>query len=205
MSKGKIIKDDIDKFFEYGVYPDTRTVYVGSNDGNGDGEVNEELAEKAIKGLHILDLPRSANKPITVMLNSPGGEEYQGQAIFDAIRDCDSEIIVKVYGQASSMGSIILQAGDHRVMMPNAIVMIHYGSPIHVDPDATPRTNYNWIDECKRFDKWMEDLYLEKIRKKHPKFTRAKIKAMLEHDTIIPAQEAVALGLADSVEEPKEL
>ena len=200
MAGGKLIKDDIDMFFVYGVYPDTRTVYIGCNNGTGDGEVDDTLAEKAIKGLHLIDLPRTANKPITVILNTPGGDEYQGMAIYDAIRDCQSIVNVKVYGQASSMGSIILQAGDSRILMPNSIVMIHYGSPVHVDMGSHPKMNYNWIDESKRFDGWMEDLFLEKIKEKHPRFTRKKIQDMLEHDTIIQASDAVALGLADKIQ-----
>jgi len=196
----RIIKDDIEKFFEYGIYPDTRTIYIGSNDGSNEDEVNAVLAERAIKGLHILDLPKSAKKDITVLLNTPGGDEYAGLAIYDAIRFCQSFVRVKVLGQAASMGSIILQAGDERVLSPNSIVMIHYGTPVHVDPDSPPQTNYNWMAEDARFSKWMEDLYLYRIRQKHPKYTRKKVKDLLNFDTILTAKEAIDLGLADKIE-----
>jgi len=200
MSSGRIIKDDIDKFFEYGLYTNTRTLYIGSNDGTNEDDVDAALAEKAIKGLHILDLPRSANKPITIILNSPGGDETAGLAIYDAIRSCNSYVVVKVIGQACSMGSIILQAGDERIMMPNAICMIHYGTTFY-SAESHTKIGYKWMDESKRFDKWMEQLYLEKIREKHPKYLLQKVKDMLEYDTILPAVKAVELGLADKVEE----
>ena len=45
----------------------------------------------------------------------------------------------------------------------------------------------------------IEDIYLKKIREKHPKYTRAKIRNLLNFDTILTAQETVDLGLADRI------
>ena len=69
MSTPTLIKDDIDKFYEYGIYPSSRTIYIGSNDGEGNDEVDAQLAERAIKGLHILDLKaNTANTYINAII-----------------------------------------------------------------------------------------------------------------------------------------
>lgn len=194
----KMNRDDIDKFFDYGVYPTTRTVYIGSMSDDGYGETGTDfaMAEYAIKGLHILDA--QSEQPITVIMNNLGGDEYHGLAIYDAIRDCRSEVTVKVAGCAMSMGSWILQAADRRIMMPHSTLMIHYGTwGTHDHPQIT----YRWAAEGKRVDRLMEDAYLRRIHEKHPEFTRKKLQGMLNFDTILSAQETVDLGLADEVSE----
>ena len=55
-------------------------------------------------------------------------EELSKKYIDDAIKICNSYITMVSYGQAESMSSIILQAADKRIMMPNAHFMCHYGS-----------------------------------------------------------------------------
>lgn len=186
----RLNRDDVDKLFDYGIYIPTKTIItVGSTD--------EEVASNLLKGLHLLD---SLNDlPITIHLNNTGGDEYHGMAIFDAIRACKSKIIIVAHGNVMSMGSIIFQAADERVMAPNAKQMIHYGTPILADPEMHAKSQYNWTKECKKFSKWMEDLYLEKIQEKNPKFTKRKLIEMLNFDTILSSEESVKLGLADKV------
>lgn len=195
----KYARDDTDKFHEYGLSIPTRTIYIGSNDGDNEDETSARLAEKAIKNLHILD--SQSSNPITVLLNSPGGDEYHGLAIFDAIRQCRSQVTIKVMGHAMSMGGIILQAADpgERLLSQNSRVLIHYGTPIQADEDQHTKDYYKWAAESKRFDRWMEDLFLSKIRERHPKYRREQIQKALMFDTIYSASEAVDLGLADKI------
>ncbi len=197
---GRLVRDDIDKFFDYGFYPSTRTLYIGSAERAGDDDDDGTgtdflMAERAIKALHILDA--QSDKPITVILNNTGGDEYHGMAIYDAIRACRSHVTIKVMGSAMSMGSIILQAGDARILAPNSRIMIHYGSWGTSDH---PQITYRWAEEGKRLDKLMEDLYLAKINEKQPGFARSRLKKLLNFDTILSPAEAVALGLADSID-----
>lgn len=194
----RLVRDDIDKFYDYGIHPSTRTIYVGSlsdEDGEESG-TDYKMADHAIKGLHILD--SAGDSPITVVMNNCGGEPIHGMAIFDAIRACSSKVTIRVLGSAMSMGSVILQAGDERVLTPNARVMIHYGT---VGVGDHSKIAAAWIEEDKKFNKFMEDLFLAKIQAKHPTFGRAKLQKMLNFDTILDASQAVALGLADRIEE----
>jgi ATP-dependent protease ClpP protease subunit len=93
-------------------------------------------------------------------MNNPGGDWYHGMAIYDAIKYSSCECTIKVYGHAMSMGSIILQAADHRIMMPNSRFMIHYG---YDGKAGHAKIVYKWADEGKRVNWEMENLYLEKM------------------------------------------
>lgn len=196
----RINKESIDRFYDYDIYPETRTIYIGSVDNDaefGESGTDGAMAERAIKGLHILDSGAPAgDKPITVIMNNPGGDEYHGMAIYDAIKVCKNHVTVIVYGHAMSMGSIILQAADRRVMAPNSRMMIHYGTwGIHDHPKIV----YRWAEEGKKFDKWMEDIYMEKIHQKKPDFSIGKLRDMCNFDTFLNAKEALDLGLIDEI------
>ncbi len=195
----KIYKDEIDRLFDYDIYAPTRTIYMGSavSDEGEDQGVNAYMAERVIKALHILDSSGPAgDKPITIIMNNPGGDEYDGMAIYDAIKACKNHITIIVYGHAMSMGGIILQAADTRIMSPNSRFMMHYGT-MHIDANA--KDAYAWVEDNKKIDVWMEDVFLEKMRDKNPLMDRQKLQEMLKADFIIDANEAVKLGLADEV------
>jgi ATP-dependent Clp protease protease subunit len=196
MSK-RVNRDDIDKFHDYGIYVPKRTIYLGSVNVDiegGEAGVDASMAERVIKNLTILDTVKE--EAITIIMNNPGGDVNHGLAIYDAIKACRSHVTVKVYGYAMSMGSIILQAADNRVMSPNSSQMIHYG---HMAIDKHQKTVYKHTEEAKRIDRWMEQMYLERIQAKHPKFTVQRIKQMLNFDTFLTAEQSVELGLADEV------
>lgn len=197
MSK-RVNRDDIDKFHDYSLYIPTRTIYMGSEKVNdedfSEAGVEATMAERQIKNLHILD--NLSQDEITIILNNPGGDVNHGLAIYDAIKACRSRIVIKVYGYAMSMGSIILQAADERVMAPQASQMIHYGA---MGIYKEQKTVYKHVEEAKRIDRWMEDMYLDKINEKHPEFSRQRLQKLLTNDTFLTAEESVALGLADKV------
>lgn len=198
MSK-RMNRDDIDKLFDYDIYLPSRMLYIGSatiEDGEESG-TDAHMAAKAIKGLHILDsLAPAGDKPITVIMNNPGGEVSDGFAIYDAIRNCNNFVTIIVYGKVWSMGGIILQAADKRIMSKNSSFMMHYGS---FSMSANAQDVYKWVEDNKRLDKRMEDLFLEKMKEKNPKITRRQLKEMLKTDCIFDAKETVELGLAHAV------
>lgn len=193
----RINRDDVDKLYDYDIYIPSRTIYMGSvetSEENGDSGVDAIMAERIIKALHLLD---QKNEPITIIMNNPGGDWYHGMAIYDAIKECQSEVTIKVKGMAMSMGSIILQAADHRVLSPNSKFMIHYG---YTGGGVMQSCNaLRWAEEEKKIRIDMENLYLEKIKEKHPTFKREDLQKMLNPDTILTATETVNLGLADEV------
>ena len=191
----RINRDDIDKLYDYDLFMPTRTIYIGSNTVNEDGEsgVDADLSSRVIKALHILD---QKEEPIIVVLNNPGGDFYHGMAIYDAIKACKSHITIKVYGMAMSMAAIILQAADKRVMMPNARLMVHYGEAGFM---GHSKTFAKWAEENKKTNSKIEQILLEKIKVKKPNFTLKELQKLLNHDTIYSSIETVEIGLADEV------
>lgn len=194
----RVNRDDTDRFHDYSLHIPTRTIYMGSehvrDEDFEEAGVEATMAERQIKNLHILDM--ASDEPITILMNNPGGDVNHGLAIFDAIKTCRSKISIKVFGNAASMGSVLLQAADERIMAPNAVQMIHYGL---LGASGHAKTIYKITAENKRLDKWMEEMYLEKIKEKQPHFTLQRLKGMLEHDTFLTAQQSIELGLADKI------
>jgi ATP-dependent protease ClpP protease subunit len=194
--------DDIDKFFDYDLSIPTRTIFIGSADSDEEGEsgVDAAMLERVVKCMHILDNfdadSKTGKSPITIVMNNPGGYTYDAMGIYDAIRASKNHVTIKVVGVAMSAGTVILQAADKRVLSPNSSFMIHYGE--HGGSYHSP-TVHKWNEEAKRIDKWLEDLYIKRIREKHPKFRRDKLKGWLTTDTFFTAQEAVDWGFADEV------
>ncbi len=189
-------RDDIDRFYEYDIDVSNRVLYVGSSDSFEMEEtgVDYKMAERVIKGLSILATKNL--DPITIIMNNPGGEEYHGLAIYDFIRTCSCHITIMVYGQASSMGSWILQAAPERVLAPNALMLLHYGD---TGFSGHSKDFVKCAEEVKRLNKLMEDAYLERIREKHPKFTRKDLKDKIKYDYYLTAKQAIKLGLADKI------
>ncbi len=181
-------KSEIEQCLDWGLHLSTRTIMLT-------GEVDEDLADQTIKCLHILDSIN--NTPITIILNSEGGDNYHGMAIYDAIRRCKSFVKILGTGYVMSMGSVIMQAGDRRIMSPHSKMMIHYGE---WGMDDHPKIAKQWINEEDRFSKTMEDIYLAKIKEVHSRYTRNKLQKLLNFDTILTASEAQELGLIDEVQ-----
>lgn len=185
-------RDDAYLYFEYGLHIPTRTVYLGHDNG-----VDHAMAERFIKSMHLLE--SFSSEPITVQSNNIGGDSYHGLAIYDTIKTAASHVTMLVVGHAMSMGSVILQAADERVMCPDAAQMLHYGQ---LSYDGETQTVYRLASEAKRLDTLMERIYLEKIREKHPSYTIRELRKLLDRDTFLTAQKSVELGLADTVRSP---
>jgi ATP-dependent protease ClpP protease subunit len=187
-------QENLEHFFDYSIDVANRTLYVGGGDTIPSEEpgVDYMLAERVLKGLLYLDrLPGE----ITIILNNPGGSEYHGLAIYDALMACANHVTVKVFGMAFSMAGIILQAADLRLMAPNARFMMHYGTwPC---PDDHPQIVYRWAEEGKKFDAWMEKMFRDRMREAAPQTTLDDVKKLLQFDTILNTDETIKLGLAD--------
>jgi ATP-dependent Clp endopeptidase proteolytic subunit ClpP len=187
----KIVRESIDRFFDYDVYPESRIIYAGCVYSSADDRsgVEAHMAERVIKA--ILVLSQTPDKPIRIILNSPGGFFYDGMAIYDAIKACPCHVVIEVLGHAMSMASIILQAADERIVHPNATLMIHDGSDSF---SGHARNLEVWAAEGKRLRHLMYDIYAERSGK-DAKYWEKKC----AFDYVLPAEKAVEEGLADSI------
>jgi ATP-dependent Clp protease protease subunit len=183
--------DIIEEFFTYGIHQPSSTLFW---DGGESGTIDDAFVATAVKGLHILQ--HAPN--ITVLLNVRGGDVFCAKAVYDAVRSMPCPVRMVAYGSVMSAGAILLQAADVRSLMPNTLMMIHYG--YESLEGETAISAYRWMQRSKEAGKWMEDVLLERIQQKRPSIKRAYVKRALEHDTYYSATEAVDMGLADEVE-----
>jgi ATP-dependent protease ClpP protease subunit len=89
------------------------------------GEIEEEMTALVLQAL--TEMP-SDSKQITVFLSTHGGNVYDGLAIYDLFQACSSPVVVIGTGRVMSMGVVILQAGDRRLVTPNTTLMCHMGT-----------------------------------------------------------------------------
>ena len=184
----RLVRESIDRFYDYDIHVETRAIYIGDEKDDG---VNQRTSEFAVKALHML-ANASQEKEITIYLNSFGGCWFNGMAVYDSIKACPCPVTIYVVGSAMSMGSIILQAADNRIIYPNATVMVHDGYETRVDD--IPRTFQNWAEYSKKSQRVMYNIYAERSGRSAA-FWRKKCAA----DLILTAQEAKELGLVDSI------
>jgi ATP-dependent Clp protease, protease subunit len=157
-------------------------------------EVNQETAMQAIRKLWYLELI-APGKPITFIINSPGGSVDAGFAVWDQIKMISSPVTTLVTGLAASMGSILslCAAKGRRLATPNSRIMIHQPS-IHGAVRGPASDIEIHAREILRTRARIIDLYVEASGK-----PRETIAAAIERDTFLTAQEAKEFGLIDRI------
>jgi len=131
---------------------------------------------------------------INVRLNSRGGMVFEGIAIYNALRLHKANIHVTIEGLAASIASVIAMAGDTVTIAENAMIMIH--------------NPYGWAQgdaEAMRKTAEVMDKIADSIAVSYTARTGKTIedmKALMESETWFTAQEALAIGLVDQVDEP---
>lgn len=158
------------------------------------GQFYDEMASLICAQLLFLE-SENPEKDIYIYINSPGGVVTSGMSIFDTMNYIRPEVATLCLGQACSMGSLILAAGQKgkRFILPNARVMIHQpsggaqGQATDIEIQAREilnmRNNLNNI----YVDRTGQDL--------------KTIEAAVERDNFMSAEEAVKFGLVDKVVE----
>jgi len=179
-------KDDIELFHLYNIFPAKRLVELT-------GEIDENTTAITCRNLIALDYSDAA---ITILLNTPGGDWYNGMAIYDTIKNCKSHITIVGIGHVMSMGTVIMQAADERIISPNCRLMIHYGT------DGYEGQSQNLVQaghEAQYLQDKMTDIFYKKMIEKHPKYKKKSLEALLATDQYMTPEYFVRLGLADKV------
>jgi len=158
------------------------------------GSVDESNFEKFSKNMHMLE---QTSGEITIRLCSEGGHVSYGWGIYDLILLSKNYIKVIVESKCESMATVILQAADERIMLPNSRMMIHVGTEEYAEQH--PEDIKRWKEWSEKDEKKTEDIYLKRIKEKKPRYTRKQLQSMLTFDTILNPKQAIELGLADKV------
>lgn len=155
-------------------------------------DVNEHTANVVVAQLlHLAN--DDPNKDIHLYINSPGGSVYDGLAIYDTMNFIAPDVATYGIGLQASMGAFLLSSGakGKRHALPNARVMIHQPSSGTQGKVTDQEISLREALELKE--------RLAKMMAKNTGQKLAKVKADMERDFWMSADEAVAYGLVDSV------
>ena len=157
-------------------------------------EVSPTVAQKVIERLLILEAD-DPDAPITMLVNSPGGEVHSGFAVYDVIRFIRPPVRIVCTGLTASIATIILLAVDkeNRVALPNARLLIH--QPLFsgevFGPASDLEITANEILKTKE--------HINRVIAEATGHSISKVQRDTERDFWLSADEAVAYGLVSRV------
>lgn len=149
----------------------------------GDG-VSAKDFRKDLKALGNID-------SLDVRINSPGGNVFDGQAIYNALRDSKFQVHVHVDGLAASMASVIAMAGDTVTVNEGALMMIHNPHSFAIGDSNEMRRQADLLDKVK-------DQLITAYEQK-TSLSRDEIASLMDAETWMDADEAVSKGFADEI------
>jgi len=160
------------------------------------GPVNDNVSTLVTAQLLYLE-SENPKKEISFYINSPGGLVTSGLGIYDTMQYIKPAVSTLCIGQASSMGSFLLAAGEKgkRFSLPNARIMVH-------QPSAGYEGQATDIEIHAKEILALKDR-LNKIYSKHTKKSESEINKSLERDNFMTPTEAKDFGLIDEVVEKR--
>ena len=160
------------------------------------GPVNDTVASLVTAQLLFLE-SENPKKEVSFYINSPGGLVTSGMGIYDTMQYIKPPVSTLCIGQASSMGSFLLAAGEKgkRYSLPNSRIMVH-------QPSAGYQGQATDIEIHAKETMALKDR-LNKIYSKHTKKNETDIKKALERDNFMTPVEAKDFGLIDEVVEKR--
>ncbi|VAW07396.1 ATP-dependent Clp protease proteolytic subunit [hydrothermal vent metagenome] len=156
------------------------------------GQVNDQVAGLITAQLLFLEA-ENPKKDIAFYINSPGGIVTAGLGIYDTMQYIRNKVSTICIGQACSMGSLLLAAGEpgQRYSLPNSRIMVH-------QPSGGAQGQATDIEiqarEILSLRKRLNDIYV-----KHTGQPLAKIEDALERDTFMAPEDAKKFGLIDEI------
>ena len=156
------------------------------------GGIDDGVATLVSAQLLFLE-SENPNKEISLYINSPGGYVTAGLAIYDTMQFIRPKVATLCIGQAASMGSLLLCAGEPgmRFSLPNARIMVHQPSGGFRGQAADIMLHAQEILKLKR--------RLNQIYVQHTGRDLASVEEALERDNFMDAEAAKAFGLVDDV------
>ena len=160
------------------------------------GPINDSVASLVTAQMLFLE-SENPKKDIFMYINSPGGLVTAGLGIYDTMQYIKPEISTLCIGQAASMGSFLLAAGEKgkRYSLPNSRIMVHQPSAGFQGQATDIQIHAKEILALKE--------RLNKIYSKHTGKSLEEISNALERDNFMTADDAKQFGLIDSVVEKR--
>ncbi len=158
---------------------------VIGEDGWSGGGVTANRISAALRSI--------GSKDITVRINSPGGDMFEGIAIYNLLRAHPAKVTVEVLGWAASAASVIAMAGDEIRMGLGSFMMVHNAWGVVIGNRHDMRDAATLFD---RFDAAIADIYQARTGMK-----RADIEQLMDAETFMAAAQTVEYGFADVVDD----
>ena len=133
----------------------------------------------------------AGNGPITIHLNSPGGDCIAASQIYTMLMDYSGDVTIQIDGMAASAASVIAMAGTHVVMSPTSLMMIHNPFTVAMGDTEEMRKAIQLLDEVKES---IINAYQIKTG-----LSRTRISHLMDSETWMNAWKAKELGFCDEV------
>ena len=157
-----------------------------------DIHIYDEIGVHGVTAKSFLeDLKDLKGRDITVHINSTGGDVFQGQAIYTALKNYTGKVTVKIEGLAASMATVIALAADKIEMTANSLFMIHSPMSNVFGNKSQMRKQINALEKV---EATMLNVYSKKTN-----LSEEKIALMLDTETWLSADEALEFGFVDEV------
>ena len=160
------------------------------------GPINDNVASLVTAQLLFLE-SENPKKEISLYINSPGGLVTAGLGIYDTMQYIKPDVSTLCIGQAASIGSFLLAAGEKgkRFSLPNSRIMVHQPSAGFQGQATDIEIHANEVLSLKK--------RLNQIYSKHTGKSEDEIKIALERDNFMTSENAKDFGLIDQVVEKR--
>lgn len=158
---------------------------------NINGEITDESAVDFTD--KILELNLESNEPITVLINSIGGEINSGLLMYDAIVGSKAPVRMICRGKAYSMGAVLLACAGKRYMLPNSELMLHQpmlGGRVSGNASSIKSISDSMLETKKK---------INSLLVKHTGKTEEEIDKATDFDHYFSPDEAIAFNLCDEI------
>lgn len=184
------------------INPKSRELWIHSINSETSEDIDYAASIQTIKHLHLLR--QESDHPAIIHLYASGGSYDDSITLYDVIKSMPYKITIVGYGGICSASSFIMQAGDERLMLPHAYMLIHYGT---TQMPADYKTNQSWSQFMVTQTQDMLKIYAEQMLKcgtfkntdinKIIKFLKNKID--VNGDVFFTAEQSLELGLIDGI------
>lgn len=152
-----------------------------------DDEITPRLFAEELKAL--------GGKPLTVRVNSPGGDVFAAQSIYNQLKTYSGHITMRIDGLAASAATVVACAGDTVIMPTNALYMIHNPATYAWGNAEEMRTAAEVLDTVRQT---IINVYQKRTGEN---LTADQLAAMMDNETWLTAEEALAYGFVDQIDE----
>lgn len=154
------------------------------------GIIGDSWWDDSVSASDIDNALKSITGDIVINLNSPGGDAFDGIAIYNRLKKHDGKVTINVDGWACSAASVIAMAADELVMGLGSMMMIHEASSLVWGTKTEMRKEANVLDEL---EEGIIDIYMTKSN-----VSREEVRNMVDAETWFSAQKALDIGFATS-------